>query len=61
MCCKSDCDDTVTDLKTISNSLTRSQIHRETMGLKGGGSSLGCEGRNYAGGVVKFLGMMKFG
>jgi len=35
-------------------------FHRETMGLEGGGSSLVGEGRNFEGGVVKFLDMMNF-
>jgi len=35
-------------------------IHRKTMGLEWGFSSLGGEGRNYGGGVVNFLGMMNF-
>ena len=47
-------------LQYQKSTLRRQHAHRETMGLEGGVSSLGCKGRNYRWGVVKFLGWWNF-
>ena len=49
-----------THVPPTSGTAHKEHVHRETKGLEGGVSSLGDEGRNYGGGVVKIFGVMKF-